>query len=60
MKASTVLTPVHRASSSVQTEETAAAMARAWLALPQQVREQGWPSFIAEHEEQQGRVAYFQ
>ncbi|BDA49708.1 probable chaperone protein dnaJ C76, chloroplastic [Coccomyxa sp. Obi] len=45
---------------SLLTEETAAAMARAWLALPQQVREQGWPSFEADHREQQGRVAYFQ
>ena len=43
----------------MQTEETAAAMARAWLALPQHIREQGWPSLIADHDEQQGRVAYF-
>ncbi|CAL8464412.1 g3947 [Coccomyxa elongata] len=46
-------------SRSLLTEETAAAMARAWLALPQHVREQGWPSFEADHHEQQGRVAYF-
>lgn len=45
---------------SLLTEETAAAMARAWLALPQHVREQGWPSFEADHSEQHGRVAYFQ
>ena len=39
----------------LQTEETAAVMARAWLALPQDVREKGWPEF----EEATGRVAFF-
>ena len=29
----------------VQTEETAAAMARAWLKVTAEVREQGWPTF---------------
>ena len=39
----------------MQTEETAAAMARAWLALPEHVKEKGWPEFV----EATGRVAFF-
>ncbi len=39
----------------MQTEETAAAMARAWLALPEQIKEKGWPEFV----EATRRVAFF-
>lgn len=37
-----------------QSEESAAIMARAWLALPEEIRLKGWPSFGREE-----RVAYF-
>ena len=41
-----------------QTEETAAAIARAWLKVPAEVREQGWPSFAAAAARPE-RVAFF-
>ena len=39
----------------MQTEETAAAMARSWLALPEHIKEKGWPQFV----EATRRVAFF-
>ena len=39
----------------MQTEETAAAIARAWLALPMHIKEKGWPEFL----EVTRRVAFF-
>ena len=46
----------------LQTEEDVAAMARAWLKVPAEVREQGWPSFAesaAAAAAQPQRVAFF-
>ena len=43
----------------VQTEESAAAMARAWLKVPADVREQAWPAFNAPAARPEERVAFF-